>query len=289
LSLGDGATLSSTPMRNESKTISLASEPSEKSRDSAALDLSLPLSDEKGRPSAVIQARAFYYITDPNGCPGRLMTVYGCIVWSARYNAWGELASAYVDIIPQPLRLQGQYFDTETGLYYNQARYFEPRVGSFVSQDPIRLNGGHNLYNYAPNILGWADPLGNTANPANATHITYEGLKDGKPYVGYASKPGLGHSAEDVLKYRYPNVGSFDIAPQPFYVGDGLEGKRIARGMEQRVFEDRGGLLGTSNRQNPVGISNPNRIAYLEAADAHRARNTVSAAENATDAARRVC
>ena len=60
----------------------------------------------------------------------------------------------------QPFRLQNQYFDEETGLHYNLMRYYAPEVGRFVNQDPIGLAGGSNLYQFAPNVLGWIDPSG---------------------------------------------------------------------------------------------------------------------------------
>ena len=56
--------------------------------------------------------------------------------------------------------MQGQYADTETGLYYNTFRYFDPDVGRFVSEDPIGLLGGLNLYQYAANADRWIDPWG---------------------------------------------------------------------------------------------------------------------------------
>jgi len=63
-------------------------------------------------------------------------------------------------IVEQPFRFQGQQFDEETGLHYNRFRYYDPTVGRFVSQDPIGLKGGENLFNYSPNSLTWIDPLG---------------------------------------------------------------------------------------------------------------------------------
>ena len=60
----------------------------------------------------------------------------------------------------QHLRFQGQYFDVETGLHYNRSRYYDKDVGRFVSQDPIGLAGGYNVYQYMPNPAGWIDPLG---------------------------------------------------------------------------------------------------------------------------------
>jgi RHS repeat-associated protein len=59
-----------------------------------------------------------------------------------------------------PLRLQGQYYDPETDLCFNRARYYDPSSGSFISQDPLGLAGGLNLYQYAPNVWRWTDPLG---------------------------------------------------------------------------------------------------------------------------------
>ncbi|CAH5530977.1 putative deoxyribonuclease RhsA [Enterobacter cloacae] len=68
----------------------------------------------------------------------------------------------------QPLRYAGQYADGETGLHYNLFRYYDPQVGRFIVQDPIGLNGGWNLYQYAPNPLGWIDPLGLCKTESNA-------------------------------------------------------------------------------------------------------------------------
>ncbi|MFU0889384.1 RHS repeat-associated core domain-containing protein, partial [Kluyvera sichuanensis] len=152
-------------------------------------------------------------------------------------------------------------------------RYYAPECGRFVSQDPIGLRGGLNLYAYAPNPLSWIDPLGLAGSPTTATHITYQGIDatTGKPYVGYASMQGH-QTAQDVLNYRYG--GNFERfggqAPQVIYDGYGQSGKDIARGLEQRRFEQLGGLDGgTANKQNPVGQGNARRTEYLNAADEH--------------------
>ena len=60
----------------------------------------------------------------------------------------------------QTFRLQNQYVDRETGLHYNFFRYYEPECGRFIRQDPIRLEGGTNLYSFASNVQSWIDPLG---------------------------------------------------------------------------------------------------------------------------------
>ena len=60
----------------------------------------------------------------------------------------------------QPFRLQNQCYDEETRLHYNLMWYYEPEAGRFVNQDPIRLIGGENLYQFAPNAQNWTEALG---------------------------------------------------------------------------------------------------------------------------------
>ena len=62
--------------------------------------------------------------------------------------------------LKQPFRFQGQYFDEESGLHYNRFRYYDPSSGRFVSQDPIGLLGGGNLYAYVDNPNQWVDVFG---------------------------------------------------------------------------------------------------------------------------------
>ena len=104
--------------------------------------------------------RIYYYANDPNGCPTRLLDEAGKVVWVARYEAWGKVKKLLVNEVEQPLRLQGQYFDRETGLYYNRFRYYCTEIGSFISQDPLGLVPGENPYQYATNVQTWIDPLG---------------------------------------------------------------------------------------------------------------------------------
>jgi RHS repeat-associated protein len=46
----------------------------------------------------------------------------------------------------------GREWDSETGLYYYRARYYDPKIGRFISKDPIGFaGGGVNLYRYLRN------------------------------------------------------------------------------------------------------------------------------------------
>jgi RHS repeat-associated protein len=106
------------------------------------------------------EQKVYYFHTDQIGTPLEMTDVEGRIVWQATYKAWGEVGTLAVNEVEQNLRFQGQYFDDETGLHYNTFRYYDPGVGRFITQDPIGLEGGFNLYQYAPSATGWIDPLG---------------------------------------------------------------------------------------------------------------------------------
>jgi RHS repeat-associated protein len=59
-----------------------------------------------------------------------------------------------------PYLYQGQSIDEETGLAYNRFRYYDNESGNYLSQDPIGLGGGTNLYGYVNNTNNWVDLLG---------------------------------------------------------------------------------------------------------------------------------
>ncbi|MGH8084846.1 MAG: RHS repeat-associated core domain-containing protein [Lysobacter sp.] len=126
------------------------------------------IAEESIEGDASGRSRVFHYHVDPNGCPVRITDVAGVIAWSASYAAWGPITQQHECFISNPLRFQGQYFDTETGLSYNRYRYYDPDGGQYVAQDPIGLEGGVNIYAYAPNPGGWIDPLGLTLRPGGA-------------------------------------------------------------------------------------------------------------------------
>jgi RHS repeat-associated protein len=53
----------------------------------------------------------------------------------------------------------GREWDPETELYYYRARYYDPKAGRFVSEDPVEFGGGVNFYGYvAGNPTRYRDP-----------------------------------------------------------------------------------------------------------------------------------
>ena len=82
----------------------------------------------------------------------------GKVVARYTYDAWGKCEisvkstnAAIAEI--NPYRYRGYYFDTETGLYYLQSRYYDPEVGRFINGDDQILCFvlGTNLFCYCEN------------------------------------------------------------------------------------------------------------------------------------------
>ncbi|VVN44834.1 hypothetical protein PS664_05733 [Pseudomonas fluorescens] len=123
------------------------------------------------RPLALLEGfgptetRPYHYQLDHLGTPQELTDPDGEIVWSAHYRAYGQISRLDKGKIDNPLRFQGQYFDQESGLHYNRHRYYNPDVGRYLTPDPVKLAGGINAYQYAPNPTGWVDPLGLACTP----------------------------------------------------------------------------------------------------------------------------
>jgi RHS repeat-associated protein len=79
----------------------------------------------------------------------------GTSAWRAELSSYGQLRHLEGARAACPFRYQGQYEDAETGLYYNRFRYYDPETEQYISQDPIRLNGGNGLYDYVHNPNAW--------------------------------------------------------------------------------------------------------------------------------------
>jgi len=77
------------------------------------------------------------------------------------YTAFGTFALSGDASVVQPYTFTGREWEGETGLYYYRARYYDPSLGRFLSEDPIGLAGGINLYAYVGgNPVNWVDPTG---------------------------------------------------------------------------------------------------------------------------------
>jgi RHS repeat-associated protein len=115
-----------------------------------------------------------YFHTDSLGSVVGVTNPSGAVTLTRRYDAWGspEVAPA------QPgYAFTGREWDPEVGLYYYRARYYDAKIGRFISEDPLSRRQPQevrNLYRYATNnpVL-WRDPSGLIAWKCSVGLLTY--------------------------------------------------------------------------------------------------------------------
>ncbi|MCC7068143.1 MAG: RHS domain-containing protein [Burkholderiales bacterium] len=150
-----------------------------------------------------------FYHCDHLGTPIALTDRNHHVIWAAKLDPWGNLEEEYnPNHIDQPIRLPGQHHDRETGLYYNRHRYYDPALGSYISQDPIGLRGGANKFIYPTDSLTYFDPLGLEACIVNFPDYPIE-YADGKTSTWLGGHSGiLTYDAKGQTSYfeygRYP-------------------------------------------------------------------------------------
>lgn len=103
----------------------------------------------------------YFYACDHLGTPRALFTSTGVVTWSAAYTPFGRAVVATSSVVVNPLRESNQYYDRESGLHYNEQRFYDPELGRYLRKDPIGFAGGINLYAYVQNNPArWIDPTG---------------------------------------------------------------------------------------------------------------------------------
>ena len=112
-------------------------------------------------PEYIPVRKIHLYHCDHRGLPIALIDSVGHTVWQAEFDEWGNLLREdNPNNLQQHIRLPGQQFDAETGMYYNRHRYYDPQQGRYITQDPLGLRGNWNLYMYTSNPIQQIDPLG---------------------------------------------------------------------------------------------------------------------------------
>jgi RHS repeat-associated protein len=137
-----------------------------------------------------IDAQFYAIITSNIGAPVELVTPGGDLAWQQAATIWGapvELVTPGGDGASTPLRFPGQYYDEETGWYYNHHRYYDPATARYATPDPLGLSLGPNPHGYVINPTTQIDPLGLTAcKPVNSGRDVVLGLNDGSQVVRFA-------------------------------------------------------------------------------------------------------
>ena len=126
----------------------------------------LPLCDsEDGVCGIRYNGDAYFFVKNLQGDVIALANMDGETVAHYTYDAWGvptvvqDTSACHIAQI-NPYRYRGYYYDTETGLYYLQSRYYDPAVGRFLNADEalyLEINcipDEFTLFTYC-----WNDPI----------------------------------------------------------------------------------------------------------------------------------
>ena len=132
--------------------------------------------DHRALASVNYTEATYYYHLDHLGTPKKLTDQTRAIVWDMDLDPFGNEPAINTSTITNNLRFPGQYADSETGLYYNMNRYYEPRLGRYLQPDLVALQNQWdqsidiyipiqpedlNLFPYVNNSpLMFMDPLG---------------------------------------------------------------------------------------------------------------------------------
>jgi RHS repeat-associated protein len=200
------------------------------------------------------------------GTPEAMYREDGQAVWTCELNSYGRVRDFRGESKTMcPFRAQGMYEDAELeGLYYNRFRWYDANTGCYISQDPIGLNGGINLYAYVHDPNSWIDPFG------LRKYVVYQAKEKstGKTYTGRTSGSD-DMSVREILNKRHANHHRDLEQLDPVYATDNY---KAVRGGEQYNLDQARATGDAADQINGISPRKVNKKGY-EAAFADPANN----------------
>lgn len=119
--------------------------------------------DAIGPATVEYNGTIYTYVKNAQGDVVSIVNYDGIEVMAYIYDAWGNQLSTYGSMEPtlgrkNPLRYRGYVYDTETGLYYLNSRYYNPTWGRFINADTTDVLGASlDKANWDKNLFAYCD------------------------------------------------------------------------------------------------------------------------------------
>ena len=191
--------------------------------------------------------KTYSIVCDHIGIPAEAYGEDGKKVWECTLDIYGRAIAITGNKNFIPFRYQGQYEDEETGLFYNTHRYYAPAEGAYISQDPIRIDGGIQLYSYVHDPNYWYDLLGlhpifdeNLAQVARESHNQL--IKPNRPtdlrnFRNSTVSIGEGHLPNgEVQLFASGNGATLTPAQRQVLIDHGIPEQNIFSGVRFKEF-----------------------------------------------------
>lgn len=128
--------------------------------------------DNLGKPFGFVYNNVqYFYATNQFGDIISIIDATGNKIADYKYDDWGQIISiSTTDNESErianinPLRYRGYYYDTETGYYYLQSRYYDPSICRFINADDIMMAKCHKSENIGLNLFAYCcnNPIENS-------------------------------------------------------------------------------------------------------------------------------
>ena len=136
--------------------------------------------DESGRMLGFrLDGAEYYYVRDYSGDVTGLINARGELIGSYLYDPWGVLLETYLNTFEEetsewtdadraeymrvlnlnPIRYKSYYYDTETGFYYLQSRYYDPITTRFINADGVVSGIGNDVRGYNMFVYCMNNPI----------------------------------------------------------------------------------------------------------------------------------
>lgn len=181
---------------------------------------------EKNTATGVMENRTFHHdqvnsvvaLSDHNGAAKQTLS----------YGPFGESINT-TGSSQNTMKYTGREQDAESGLYYYRARYYDPELGRFISEDPIGFGGGINFYAYVTNNpLFYRDPMGEDVYGVNFGGEFSFSLGNFGNYIGFNPRYDVNLStiiAIDTSEYRIGMFPQFEQGLGTSINGDIVSGE----------------------------------------------------------------